>query len=128
MLGTSESSRATQSYANNWGDNIKVEIPETGVSIGELQRFLRGWLGHDTRSAARFTAPPPALRSPPAPAPMGATFTGAEADLDALVQKSAEHVFEITQPYRYANYLDRNYDPSGAGGPRRAGHRDLPAS
>src|ERR1700749_3774933 len=29
----SESSRSVQSYANNWGENIKVEIPETGVSI-----------------------------------------------------------------------------------------------
>ena len=36
-MATSESSRAAQSYANNWGDNIKVEIPETGVSISELQ-------------------------------------------------------------------------------------------
>ena len=44
----SESSRAVQSYANNWGNNIKVEIPETGVSIGELRNFLREWLGHET--------------------------------------------------------------------------------
>src|ERR1700748_1508387 len=49
ILGASESSRATQSYANNWGDNIKVEIPETGVSVGELRNFLREWLGHDIR-------------------------------------------------------------------------------
>src|SRR5215469_7046693 len=49
VLGASESSRATQSYANNWGDNIKVEIPETGVSVQELYCFLCGWLGRDIR-------------------------------------------------------------------------------
>ena len=29
------------------------------------------------------------------------------------MQQAAEHVYEVTQPYRYANYLDRNYDPEG---------------
>ena len=36
VMTASESSRSTQSYANNWGDNIKVEIPETGVSVKAL--------------------------------------------------------------------------------------------
>ena len=45
------------------------------------------------------------MPAPPSPAP--------RADLDKLVQQAAEHVYEVTQPYRYANYLDRNYDPNG---------------
>jgi len=28
-------------HANNWGGDIKVEIPKTGVSIVEFHRFLR---------------------------------------------------------------------------------------
>jgi hypothetical protein len=115
VLGTSESSRATQSYANNWGDNIKVEIPETGVSIGELQRFLRGWLGHDIHISGEVYRTQAGIAVTARAGDKGATFTGGETDLDSLVQKAAEHVFEITQPYRYANYLDRNYDPRGEG-------------
>jgi hypothetical protein len=42
MQDATDSARSPQSYANNWGDNIKVEIPETGVSIGEVQNFLKG--------------------------------------------------------------------------------------
>jgi hypothetical protein len=114
ILGTSESSRSTQSYANNWGNDIKVEIPETGVSISELERFLRGWLGHDTRISGEVYRTATGIAVTARAGANGATFTGAEGDLDALVQKSAEHVFESTQPYRYANYLDRNYDPQGA--------------
>src|SRR5471032_592110 len=34
-----------------------------------------------------------------------ATVTGAEADMDGLLQKLAEQVFRITQPYRYAIWL-----------------------
>ena len=111
----SESSRAAQSYANNWGNNIKVEIPETGVSIGELRNFLREWLGHDIRSSGEIyhTAGGIAVTAR-ASGEEGATFEGKESELNALIQKAAEHVYEVTQPYRYANYLDRNYDPKGA--------------
>ncbi len=114
ILGTSESSRSTQSYANNWGNDIKVEIPETGVSISELERFLRGWLGHDTRISGEVYRTATGIAVTARAEANGATFTGAGSDLDALVQKGAEHVFESTQPYRYGNYLDRNYDPKGA--------------
>jgi hypothetical protein len=111
----SESSRAVQSYANNWGNDIKVEIPETGISIGELRNFLREWLGHDIHSTGEiFRAADGITVTARTSGEEGATFTGKESDLDALVQKAAEHVYEVTQPYRYANYLDRNYDPKGA--------------
>jgi tetratricopeptide (TPR) repeat protein len=113
ILGQSESSRSTQSYANNWGNDIKVEIPETGVSISELERFLRGWLGHDTRISGEVYRTATGIALTARAGSNGATFTGAENDLDSLVQKGAEHVFESTQPYRYANYLDRNYNPVG---------------
>jgi hypothetical protein len=111
----SESSRAVQSYANNWGNNIKVEIPETGISIGELRNFLRDWLGHDIHTSGEIfrTAEGIAVTARTS-GEEGATFTGKESDLDVLVQQAAEHVYEVTQPYRYANYLDRNYDPKGA--------------
>jgi tetratricopeptide (TPR) repeat protein len=113
-MASHESSRAVQSYANNWGDNIRVEIPETGVSISELQGFLKNWLGHDIHISGEVyrTATGIAVTARTG-GDAGATFTGAEADLDKLVQQAAEHVYEVTQPYRYANYLDRNYDPNG---------------
>jgi hypothetical protein len=114
VMAQTESSRAFQSYANNWGNNIKVEIPETGVSIGELQRFLTEWLGHDTRiSGEVYQTEAGIVVAARAGGEAGAAFVGKESDLDALVQQAAEHIYEVTQPYRYANYLDRNYDPKG---------------
>ena len=114
VMTKSESSRAAQSYANNWGNDIKVEIPETGVSIGELRNFLREWLGHDIRASGDIyrTADGIAVTAR-ASGEEGATFTGKESDLDALLQQAAEHIYEVTQPYRYANYLDRNYNLKG---------------
>jgi hypothetical protein len=53
MQAQTESLRAHSTYANDWSDNIAVEIPNTGVSIGELRSVLREWLGHETRLSAR---------------------------------------------------------------------------
>ena len=82
--------------------------------IGELRNFLREWLGHDIHTSGEiFRTGDGIAVTARTGGEEGATFTGKESDLDALMQKAAEHVYEVTQPYRYANYLDRNYDPKG---------------
>src|SRR5665213_2241413 len=48
MQQQTDSQRDPATYTNYWGDDVKVEIPSTGVSIGELERFLREKLGHPT--------------------------------------------------------------------------------
>ena len=44
-----DSIRAPNTYSNDWSGDITVEIPQTGVSIGELNRALRASLGEETR-------------------------------------------------------------------------------
>jgi tetratricopeptide (TPR) repeat protein len=99
-------SRPASTYANDWGGDIKVEIPETGVSIGELNRYLRQWLGSETKIGGEIVRTPTGLavtaRAGDAP---GRRFAGAEADVDGLIAQAAEAVYRQTQPYRYAVYL-----------------------
>jgi tetratricopeptide (TPR) repeat protein len=103
MQAATDSARPANSYKNNWGDDLKVEIPETGVSFGELQRFLRGWLGHETHIAGEIVRTPSGVSiTARAGEAEAKTFEGTEADLDALTQNSAEAIYEATQPYRYA--------------------------
>ena len=105
--------RAAQSYSNNWGSDLKVEIPETGVSLGELRRFLREWLGHDTHITGEVWRIPTGLAIiARAGGDRGEMVSGPEDDLGNLIQKAAENVYRVTQPYRYANYLDRFYQDS----------------
>ncbi len=109
MQDATYSTRPPQSYENNWGDNAKVEIPETGISISELQRFLKNWLGHDTHITGEVWRTQTGIAvTARESAQAGATFTGPESDLDGLMQKAAEQVYSVTQPFRYANFLDRN--------------------
>ena len=98
--------RPASSYANDWGGDIKVEIPETGVSVGELNRWLRQWLGAETRISGEVVRTPTGVavtaRTGQAP---GRRFEGAQADVDKLIGKAAEAVYAQTQPYRFAVYL-----------------------
>jgi tetratricopeptide (TPR) repeat protein len=110
-LGTinaqANSTREASSYAANWGEQAKLEIPDTGISIAELQRFFRAWLGHETHVTGEVIHESGQLlltvRAGEAP---GRTVKAAEADLAALTQQAAEAAFALTQPYRYSVYLD----------------------
>jgi tetratricopeptide (TPR) repeat protein len=114
LQNRTQSARPPQSYANNWGDNLRVEIPETGISIGEFQRFLREWLGHDTHITGEMWRTPTGIGiAARAGGDVGEKVTGSESELDDLVRRAAENVYRVTQPYRFANYLDRFYQEPG---------------
>ena len=98
--------RPASTYANDWGGDIKVEIPETGVSIGELNRYLREWLGSPTRITGEVIHTSAGLAvTARAGALAGQTYAGPESNLDQLIQQAAGSVYAHTQPYRWAVYL-----------------------
>jgi tetratricopeptide (TPR) repeat protein len=106
MQTATASDRPADSYQYNWGSDIKVEIPETGLELRALSKYLRNRFGHPNRITgevirtatgiavtARFEDVPPA------------TFNGVESDFDALAGKAAEAVYRTSQPYRFAQFL-----------------------
>lgn len=106
MQTATESDRPANSYQYNWGSDIKIEIPETGLDLRALGKFFRDRFGHPDRISgevirtatgiavtARFDDVPPA------------TFVGAESDFDELAGKAAEAVYRTSQPYRFAQFL-----------------------
>ena len=104
-----DSARAPDTFRNAGEDDIRVEIPETGVSLGELLKLLHGWLGHEThitgdvvRMGTGLTVTSRVGETP------GRGFTGDPAKLDDLIRQAAETVYAKTQPYRYGVYLSRN--------------------
>lgn len=109
------SARPASTYANDWGDDIKVEIPETGVSLGEVNRYLRQWLGDETRITGEVVRTATGLQvTARAGAEPGQTIQGTDADMDALIARSAEAVYGGSQPYRYAVYLQSHGKPDDA--------------
>jgi tetratricopeptide (TPR) repeat protein len=106
MQNATKSARPAESYANNWGNDIKVQIPETGVSIGEFYGLLVTWLGRETHITGEvFRTSDGVAITARGGGDGGAMVAGSEADLDKLLQQAAEAIYKRTQPYRYAVYI-----------------------
>jgi tetratricopeptide (TPR) repeat protein len=107
MQDATQSGRAANSYASNWGDDIKVQIPDTGVSVGEVYRALVLWLGHQSRITGEVYRTANGIAITVRASGAGsATVSGDEANLNSLLQQTAETIYARTQPYRYSKYLE----------------------
>jgi len=102
----SKSARAPASYENAWGKEVEVEIPETGLSFGQIEHFLRERFGHDSHISGEVIQGGDKLvitvRVGDEPADRA---EGDTASLDALMDKVALGVYARTEPFRYAMWL-----------------------
>ena len=85
-------------YGDDWGRSIKLAIPTTGVSLGDLQDALRQWLGHETHISGEVYRTPTGLalraRIPGRP---GLKVDGAADALEASAQTLARQIYRDTQ-------------------------------
>jgi tetratricopeptide (TPR) repeat protein len=99
-----------RNISNEWTSDINVEMPQTGVSIGEIDRMLRRRLGRNTyvdgdvvvqaSGALSLT-----VRSASIPS---RAFTGPPDKLDDLARQAAEYVYGRAEPTLFAVYLNQN--------------------
>ncbi|HJW41800.1 MAG TPA: hypothetical protein VJ476_11300, partial [Rhizomicrobium sp.] len=106
MQSQADSIRAPSTFANDSTSDITVQIPDTGVSLGQVVRFLNDWLGKQTHLTGDLYETPSGMaltvRTDGNP---GQTIADKAGTLDGLVDKAAEAVFAQSQPYRFAVYL-----------------------
>jgi hypothetical protein len=86
---------------------VRVEIPETGVSLDELEQFLHRWLGHQVLVSGEVRSEADGDLSIalfiPGAGPI--ELRGPSAGLDRLTQEAAEKVFDGFDPTNYVIYL-----------------------
>ena len=89
------------------GGDIKVEIPETGVSITEAWRLLRGWLGHERHVAGslREFGDGKIVLTATVDGEEIVSLSGVPADLASLEENAAEQIFGRFDPVNQINYL-----------------------
>jgi len=97
----------SQDVHNGHDDDVKVEIPETGVSVAEVWRLLRGWLGHERRLSGdlRQTGDGKIALTAHLAGGEAVTAIGPSDALDALEQQVAEKIFGQFDPLNYPIYL-----------------------
>jgi tetratricopeptide (TPR) repeat protein len=105
MQAETVSSRPAKTYAG-LSDGLKLEIPETGISLSELDRFLREQLGHDLHIGGEMVQTDKGVAVTARVGADSATVAGGQSDIDNLLQALAEQVYRKTQPYRYALWLE----------------------
>jgi tetratricopeptide (TPR) repeat protein len=108
LQDATRSTAAARGLAGAWTGNIKLDVPETGISLGEISRLLRDRFGHDVRidgdlvgtTAGGLSLTVRGNGVPPK------TFEGSAADLRKLTVAAAEYVYSKSQPARWASYLN----------------------
>jgi tetratricopeptide (TPR) repeat protein len=100
-LAQTEEIHADQSGA------VKIEIPQTGVSVDELEHFVHRWLGHQTsvNGEVRNEAGGDISISLHVAGAAPVEVRGPSADLDRLIQQTAERAFASFDPSNYVIYL-----------------------
>ncbi len=99
------SASASQNVRKDSADDIKVEIPETGVSLGQAWRYLRLWLGHERHlsGGVRLIGEGKMALTVAVNGERAASVSGG--DLDKLEQQAAEQVFAKVDPTNIVLYL-----------------------
>ena len=101
------SSTQKSRLANAWERELKIDVPEAGVSITEVMRALRERFGHDVQVDGDLVETPThglalMVRGTDI---VPKTFYGTEAELEALTRQGAEYIFGQARPALWAAYL-----------------------
>jgi tetratricopeptide (TPR) repeat protein len=107
LQDATRSTSATRSLSGAWSGNIRVDVPETGISLGEISRLLRERFGHDIHIDGDLVETPTGGVSLTVRGNgvLPKTFDGTAADLGKITVAAAEYVYSISQPGRWASYL-----------------------
>ena len=109
LQSAARSTAVKRDLSNSWTDDIKVEVPETGLSVGDIQRLLRQRLGHDLHIGGDLVQSDSGglTLTVRGDGVLPKAFAGGAADLDRLVMQAGEYVYGQTQPALLAVYLTR---------------------
>jgi tetratricopeptide (TPR) repeat protein len=99
-----------RALSNAWTNEIAIEVPETGVSIGQLQRFLKTRFGHDLHIDGELvqTEKGGLALTVRGTGILPKTFTDETRSVDKLLTQAGEYVYGQSQPGLWAAYLSNN--------------------
>jgi tetratricopeptide (TPR) repeat protein len=93
--------------ANAWTGEIKLAVPEAGISLGELSRMLKARFGQDLHIEGELiqTDSGGLALTVRGDGVAARKFTGTAGDLDNLISQAAGYVYSQSEPVLWAYYL-----------------------
>lgn len=110
IQAASRASIEHRKLSNAWTNEISIEVPETGISIGQLERTIKTRFGHDQHidgDLAKTHSGGLAL-TVRGTGILPKTFAGEAGTLDKLLTQAGEYVFGQSQPGLWTAYLSNN--------------------
>jgi len=109
LQASTHSSQSARSIASSWTDDIKVQIPQTGLTIGDVDQFLKSRLGHDIHIGGTLvqTANGGLQLTVRGTGIVARSFTGTAAELPRMTSQAAEYIYAQSQPALYVIYLNQ---------------------
>jgi tetratricopeptide (TPR) repeat protein len=107
LQDATRSNAVARGLSGAWTSEIKLEMPETGLSLAEISHLLKERFGHDVHiDGDVFETPKGDLALtvrgngvPPR------TFSDPANEMEKLVVQAAEYIYSQSQPGRWAAYL-----------------------
>ena len=98
---------AKRQLSNAWSNEIKLDIPETGFTLGELSRLLKARFGHDLHIEGELvqTENGAFALTVRGGGVAPKTLTAPAAGFDKMISEAAEHVYSQSEPVLWAYYL-----------------------
>jgi tetratricopeptide (TPR) repeat protein len=96
-----------RALSNAWTNDIAIDVPETGISIGQLERMLKTRFGHDQHIDGNLvqTEKGELALTVRGTGVLPKTFTDEGRNLDKLLTEAGEYVYGQSQPGLWAAYL-----------------------
>src|SRR5450755_758629 len=107
LQAATRSSIQRRNLSNAWSKEVKLTVPETGISIGEISQLLKARFSHDIHISGDVvqTETGDLEVTVRGDGLLPQTFTGTSAQLAKLATAVAEHVYAQSQPALWAVYL-----------------------
>jgi tetratricopeptide (TPR) repeat protein len=96
-----------RALSNAWTNEIAIEVPETGISFGQLERMLKTRFGHDQHIDGDLVQAETGglALTVRGTGILPKTFTDEGRNLDKLLTQAGEYVYGQSQPGLWASYL-----------------------
>jgi tetratricopeptide (TPR) repeat protein len=96
-----------RALSNAWTNDITIEVPETGISFGQLERILKTRFGHDQHIDGDLvqTEKGGLALTVRGTGILPKSFTDEGRNLDKLLTQAGEYVYGQSQPGLWAAYL-----------------------
>jgi tetratricopeptide (TPR) repeat protein len=110
IQAASRSNAEGRSLSNAWTNDIAIDVPETGISLGQLERMIKTRFGHDQHIEGELvlTESGGLGLTVRGPGILPKTFADEARNLNRLLTEAGEYVFGQSQPGLWAAYLTNN--------------------